>query len=480
MGLSRQFVRLILKVVKQEVIHLVIDDTLTLRASKKAPGSQIHHQHGNKPNLAQYVRGQCWVSLAWVIRREKQPVALPLLTRLVPGISNTGKRVAAKTLIRAVYRLLDGRKVRVLVDSWYMRRIFIESMLARGFDVIGQVRIDTRLYDEPPKRKKGQRGRPRKYGRKYTPKRIAHLKRSMVTLPLYGKEQEVRYRSKVLMAHFLGGRLVRVVWCEFKSESGHWKKAHLLLSTDAKLTPEQIIEAYGERWSIESKCVFGLVIDFGTSQSPKSTRPLTTYLCPSRPGHQALRNNFASSLLLRTWLPMTGRRVRRPTLFSLWRKARRENSAASRLLGSTSLRFALHGWQRVQEPVFRLLGEADNIHLIEPLDYLPFVYLMQQSYLVLTDSGGVQEEAPSLGKPVLVMRSTTERPEALDAGTVELVGTDTNSIVSAISDLLDQKASYEKMAFSHNPYGDGNASTRISKALSPINQPMSAVSYLNP
>ncbi|WP_419612963.1 hypothetical protein [Thiolapillus sp.] len=92
------------------------------------------------------------------------------------------------------------------------------------------------------------------------------------------------------------------------------------------------------------------MIDFGTSQSPKSTQPLTTYLCPSRPGHQALRNNFASSLLLRTWLPMTGRRVRRPTLFSLWRKARRENSAASRLLGSTSLRFALHGWQRSRQP----------------------------------------------------------------------------------------------------------------------------------
>ena len=95
------------------------------------------------------------------------------------------------------------------------------------------------------------------------------------------------------------------------------------------------------------KRVFGLVIDFGTSQSPKSTRPLTTYSCPSRPGHQALRNNFASSLLLRTCLPMTGRRVWRPTLFSLWRKARRENSAASRLLGTTSLRFALHGWQRM-------------------------------------------------------------------------------------------------------------------------------------
>ncbi|WP_419619660.1 hypothetical protein, partial [Thiolapillus sp.] len=100
------------------------------------------------------------------------------------------------------------------------------------------------------------------------------------------------------------------------------------------------------------------MIDFGTSQSPKSTRPLTTYLCPSRPGHQALRNNFASSLLLRTWLPMTGRRVRRPTLFSLWRKARRENSAASRLLGSTSLRFALHAWQRRSVPVHSIPGDA--------------------------------------------------------------------------------------------------------------------------
>ncbi len=252
LALSRQFVRLIMKVVKQDVIHLVIDDTLTLRASKKAPGSQIHHQHGNKPNLARYVRGQCWVSLAWVIKRRKQFVSLPVLTRLVPGMGNTGKLIAAQTLIRAIYRLLDGRKVRVLVDSWYMRRVFIESMLARGFDVIGQVRIDTWLCDEPPKRQKGQRGRPRKYGRKYTPKRIAHLKRTVVTLPLYGKEQEVRYRSKVLMARFLKGRLVRVVWCELKSEAGHWKKAHLLLSTDTTLSPEQVIEAYGERWSIES------------------------------------------------------------------------------------------------------------------------------------------------------------------------------------------------------------------------------------
>nr|WP_198244920.1 transposase [methane-oxidizing endosymbiont of Gigantopelta aegis] len=251
LGLARQFVRLMLKVVKPDVIHLAIDDTLTLRASKKAPGSQMHHQHGNKPNLAAYVRGQCWVSLAWVVRSGQQAMALPLLSRLVPAAGNTGKLVAAQVLIRSIYRLLEGQRVRVLVDSGYMKGVFIESMLRRGFAVIGQVRIDTRLYDEPPRRRKGQRGRPRKYGRKYTPERIAHLKRTVVTLPLYGKEQTVRYRSKVLLARFLNGRKVRVVWCEFQRDEGQWTKARLLLSTDVSLTPEQIIESYAERWSIE-------------------------------------------------------------------------------------------------------------------------------------------------------------------------------------------------------------------------------------
>ncbi|WP_294053757.1 DUF2304 domain-containing protein, partial [Thiolapillus sp.] len=126
------------------------------------------------------------------------------------------------------------------------------------------------------------------------------------------------------------------------------------------------------------------MIDFGTSQSPKSTRPLTTHWCPSRPGHQALRNNFASSLLLRTWLPMTGRRVRRPTLFSLWRKARRENSAASRLLGSTSLRFALHGWQRWISAIIGLLTAGlifylvrrDHLHTRYALWWVPVALVM--------------------------------------------------------------------------------------------------------
>jgi UDP-N-acetylglucosamine 2-epimerase (non-hydrolysing) len=123
--------------------------------------------------------------------------------------------------------------------------------------------------------------------------------------------------------------------------------------------------------------------------------------------------------------------------------------------------YPVHLNPNVQEPVRRLLGDCPNVHLVEPLDYLPFVYLMNRSYLLLTDSGGIQEEAPSLGKPVLVMRDTTERPEALYAGTVKLVGTNSRSIISNTNDLLDDNQKFESMAQAHNPYGDGLASKRI-------------------
>lgn len=123
--------------------------------------------------------------------------------------------------------------------------------------------------------------------------------------------------------------------------------------------------------------------------------------------------------------------------------------------------YPVHLNPNVQEPVKRLLGEVGNVHLIQPLGYEPFVYLMQHAYLVLTDSGGVQEEAPGLGKPVLVMRDTTERPEAVEAGTVRLLGTDANLIRDAVQELLDDKALYQKMSQAHNPYGDGKASERI-------------------
>lgn len=129
------------------------------------------------------------------------------------------------------------------------------------------------------------------------------------------------------------------------------------------------------------------------------------------------------------------------------------------------LLYPVHLNPNVREPVHRLLDKLDNVHLIEPTDYLPFVYLMNRSSIILTDSGGIQEEAPSLGKPVLVMRDTTERPEAVDAGTVKLVGTDVTRIVSELTELLNDEAAYKKMSFAHNPYGDGKACSRILDAL---------------
>ena len=127
--------------------------------------------------------------------------------------------------------------------------------------------------------------------------------------------------------------------------------------------------------------------------------------------------------------------------------------------------YPVHLNPNVEKPVKRLLGDLSNIFLIAPQDYLPFIYLMNASHLIITDSGGVQEEAPSLGKPVLVMRGTTERPEAVSAGTVKLVGTDAKEIVDQVSLLLRDTSAYEMMARAHNPYGDGMAVERIINTL---------------
>lgn len=131
--------------------------------------------------------------------------------------------------------------------------------------------------------------------------------------------------------------------------------------------------------------------------------------------------------------------------------------------------YPMHLNPNVRKPIHEVFGEnlsgLKNMFFIEPLEYLSFVYLMEKSSIVLTDSGGIQEEAPGLGKPVLVMRDTTERPEALDAGTVKLVGTDYNKIVNEVSSFIDDKAAYEKMSKAVNPYGDGLACGRIVNAL---------------
>ncbi len=127
--------------------------------------------------------------------------------------------------------------------------------------------------------------------------------------------------------------------------------------------------------------------------------------------------------------------------------------------------YPMHLNPNVREPVSRILGGIENIILIEPQEYLPFIYLMMRSYIILTDSGGIQEEAPSLGKPVLVMRDTTERPEAVAAGTVKLVGTNVDKIVAGLLVLLNDIDAYTEMSFAHNPYGDGLSCERILNTL---------------
>jgi len=127
--------------------------------------------------------------------------------------------------------------------------------------------------------------------------------------------------------------------------------------------------------------------------------------------------------------------------------------------------YPVHLNPNVREPVNRILSNINNIHLVEPMEYLSFIKLMDASYLILTDSGGIQEEAPSLGKPVLVMRDTTERPEAVEAGTVKLVGTDEKEIVRVVNQLLTNKKVYKNMSKAHNPYGDGHASQAICDVL---------------
>lgn len=137
----------------------------------------------------------------------------------------------------------------------------------------------------------------------------------------------------------------------------------------------------------------------------------------------------------------------------------------ARLHPDTQIVYPVHLNPNVSEPVNRILKDIANIRLIEPQEYLPFVWLMHRSWLILTDSGGIQEEAPSLGKPVLVMRDTTERPEAIDAGTVQLVGTNTEKIVSTVTRLLTDDEAYQSMSRAHNPYGDGHACERIVQLL---------------
>ena len=138
------------------------------------------------------------------------------------------------------------------------------------------------------------------------------------------------------------------------------------------------------------------------------------------------------------------------------------------LRGDVEIVYPVHLNPNVQRPIRELLGGLDRVHLIEPLPYLPFVRLLDACHLVLTDSGGIQEEAPALGKPVLVMRDVTERPEAIEAGTARLVGAREESILGAARELLDDQGAYDAMAHAANPFGDGRASERIADVLTEL------------
>ena len=248
-ALGLQMARMVVAFFPQLAWFLIIDDTFVYRASRKAPGSGIYHQHGNKANRPQYARGQCWVSLALSVTRGRKQAAIPLLSRLMRTDGNTGKLDAAKVLLRAVARVFTGKQVCLLVDSWYMKYPLIAFVLALGFQVTGQVRRDTALHALPVVT--GKRGRPAKYGDKYTPDAVALLPEVRHWVFLYGKWQWVRYRTAVCLAKFLHGHRVRAVWMQFEDEAGHLSKPRLLIATNSAQSADEVFKDYARRWAIE-------------------------------------------------------------------------------------------------------------------------------------------------------------------------------------------------------------------------------------
>lgn len=249
-ALGLQTARLALQEATQKRCYVAIDDTVIFRCSRKAPESRIHHQHGCKVNRPVYVRGQNWVTLALVLPQGWRSLALPVLSRLSRSTGNSGKLVAAKTLLQVAKGLFVDHIVTLLVDSWYMRKSLLIPAQAMGYQVIGQVRKDTALYLPPPCHN-GKRGRPRKYGDKLTAERVAGLPLVSQRLFIYGQWQTVHYRSCVARARFIDGQQVRAVWSQIENNDGSLRQTRLILSTDLGLSATRILLAYNRRWSIE-------------------------------------------------------------------------------------------------------------------------------------------------------------------------------------------------------------------------------------
>ena len=248
LSLAKRLAAWLLEVIKPEGIWYVIDDTLTYRSTRGAPKAGWHHQHGHKANRPVYGWGQNWLSLAAVISYQQQLCAIPLLSWLIKPGGNTSKLRAGCVLLRALRAYL--KRGYLLLDSWFMRGKLIGTALAQGLEVVGQVRRDTRLYAPPEPRAQVSRGRPRRYGERYTQAAREALPVQEAALEIYGKRQRVRYQVVVALARFLKGRAVKAVWCWFVDE-GKESKPRLLLSTDTHLSAEQIIMYYAKRWLVE-------------------------------------------------------------------------------------------------------------------------------------------------------------------------------------------------------------------------------------
>src|SRR4051812_21819503 len=230
------------------VWHVVIDDTVVERISARAPGSLIHHNHAAKPNRSRFLRGQGWLCLAAVVEQGWRVGAVPLMLRLVRRGTDRGKLTSARFLLRLLGQRLG--RARVLLDAWFMRARLIEAALADGHTVIGRARRDLALSAVPRPPRRRRRGRPRKYGPRMTPERVAALPVHRSARVLYGRFEVVRYRSCRVAARFLEGRVVRAVWVRLERPDRP-SEERLLLCTDPDLPAPEVVTSYAKRWAVE-------------------------------------------------------------------------------------------------------------------------------------------------------------------------------------------------------------------------------------
>src|SRR5690242_11582644 len=233
------------------VRHVNIDDAVVERISARAPGSLMHHNHAAKPNRSRFLRGQGRLCLAAVIEHGWRVGAVPLMLRSVRRGAHRGKLRSARSLLRLLGPRLG--RVRVLLDAWFMRARLIEAAVADGHTVTGRVRRDLALHAVPRPPRHRRRGRPRKYGPRMTPERVAALPVRRRARILYGRLEVVRYRTCRVAARFLKGRVVRAVWVRLERPDRRdgAGEERLLVCTDPELPAAEVVTSYAKRWAVE-------------------------------------------------------------------------------------------------------------------------------------------------------------------------------------------------------------------------------------